>query len=563
MTADGFQTASLLARQGQFDAAERAARQYAADHPSHPGVFSLLGMLAAQAGRPREALAAYDQALALAPDHAVTLGNRGQALRALGRSAEALESYDRALAVKPDYAIGWSNRAETLCALDRAEEAVASADRALSLDPGLVEAHGNRAQALNALTRHAEALVAADEAIALRPGAARAHRHRGDALAGLGQRQEALHAYDQALALDPALVEAWVGRGLSRQALGRHDEALADLERAVTLDPGSADNHYHRGLLRLLIGDFAGGWEDYEQRWGREGFLRRSAPARFLTLRNEMRLKVRPEDLAGRRVLVLGEQGIGDQIMFASLLADLVRDASEVACVCDPRLLRLFRHSFPGVTFLGLDRLGAVEIGGFDEILPMGGLAYAYRRSRGDFPGQPYLAPRPEVIARWRDRLGEGGLKVGLSWRGGTDLTGAAGRSLPLEALGPLISIKGVHWVSLQYGETAAAEARDAGGDRVSVFSPAEIDDFEDLAGLVMALDLVVSVQTTLIHLAGALGQRCLTLIPFAPEWRYGATETTMPWYSSVELYRQTTPGDWKGPLDRVAAAVRAARESA
>ncbi|MCI3134523.1 tetratricopeptide repeat protein [Phenylobacterium aquaticum] len=561
MAPDGFQTASRLAQEGQFAAAEQAARRFARDNPRHPGVFSLLGRLAAD-GRAEEALAAYDQALALAPDHAPTVSNRAQALRALGRSAEALAAYDRALTLKPDYAVAWCNRAETLCALDRAEEAVESADRAVALDPTLAEAHANRAQALNALGRHADALAAAQQALTLRPAAPRALRHGGDALTGLGRSAEAEQAYCQALSLAPRLAEAWIGRGLARQAQGRHAEALADLDEAVRLDPDSADSRYHRGLLRLMTGDFAGGWDDYEHRWGREGFLRRSAPARLVALRDQLRIRAAPADLAGRKVLVVGEQGIGDQVMFASLLVDLARDAAEITCVCDPRLLRLFRHSFPQIAFVGLDRLGAVETAGFDEILPLGGLAYAYRQGRSAFPGAPYLSPSPEVVARWRARLGPGRPKIGVSWRGGTDLTGAAGRSLSPEALATLISIKGVTWVSLQYGDTAPVEARQAGGDAVTVFPASEIDDFEDLAGLVMSLDLVVSVQTALIHLTGALGQRCLTLIPSAPEWRYGATGATMPWYSSVELCRQTTPGDWNGPFDRVAAAVRAARES-
>jgi tetratricopeptide (TPR) repeat protein len=559
---DGFQTASRLAQQGRFDAAEQAARRFAQANPRHAGVFGLLGRLAATAGRPQDALTAYDRALALAADHPPTVSNRAQALRALGRSAEALEAYDQALALKPDYAVAWCNRAETLCALDRPEEAVSSADRAVALDPTLAEAHANRAQGLNALRRHAEALAAAQQALTLRPAAARALRHSGDALSGLGRSGDAEKAYDGALTVNPGLVEAWVGRGLARQALGRHAEALADLDQAVRLDPASADNHYHRGLLRLMTGDFAGGWDDYEHRWGRDGFLRRSAPARLVALRDQLRRRATPADLRGRKVLVLGEQGIGDQVMFASLLGDLARDAAEITCVCDPRLLRLFRHSFPEIAFIGLDRLSAVETAGFDEIVPIGGLAHAYRSARSAFPGAPYLSPHPEVISRWRARLGQGRPRIGVAWRGGTDLTGGAGRSLTPEALAALISIKGVTWVSLQYGETALIEARQAGGEAVTVFPASEIDDFEDLAGLVMNLDLVVSVQTALIHLTGALGQRCLTLIPYAPEWRYGATGATMPWYSSVELCRQTTPGDWNGPFDRVAAAVRAARES-
>ena len=303
---------------------------------------------------------------------------------------------------------------------------------------------------------------------------------------------------------------------------------------------------FDRALLRLTLGDFAGGWDDYEARLRKPGFLTASGGPLTPGLVAQLERNLRPEDLRGKRVLVVSEQGIGDVVMFASLFPDILAAGAEVTCVCDPRLVRLFSASFPTIRFLD-PATGELRRADIDKVVDFGELARLFRPRREAFPARPYLEPRAAVGSRWAEALGPRppGLRIGLSWRGGT--TAVARRSVRLDQLAPVLALPGCEFVALQYGdveaEVAAASARL--GRPIRVFPKAEIDDFEDLAGLIAALDVVVSVQNSVVHLAGAIGQDCLALLPYNPEWRYMDRSRAMPWYGSVDLYRQAAPGDW------------------
>jgi len=525
---DLFAQAGAQAGAGRFAEALATLDALIAETPGDARAWSMQGSLRMELGRPGDALASYDRALTLNPAAAATLVNRGNALSLLGRHAEAVESYDRALA----------------------------------LDPRLVPAHGNRARALIALERSAEALASADAALALQPAYANAWTHRGSALHALERYDEALDAFQKARAAGADPHEAQSNLGMTLTALGRYREALAPLDAAVALRPEAPLARYRRSRPRLTLGDFQGGWADYEHRWRTAFFAARSAGYVTAAAQAKLAANPRPEDLAGRRVLVLAEQGVGDQIMFASILPDLAAAAARVTLVCDPRLVGLFAHSFPGVAVQGPD--GATERGegDFDVVLALGSLAVVYRNTEADFPGRPYLAPRPELTESWRERLGpaNGRRRIGISWRGGGPTTGSAARSLTLAALRPIVDTPDCEFVSLQYGDPRAEVAEvNAGLSRpIRCFDPAEIDDFEALAGLVSALDVVVSVQTAVIHLSGALGRPCLVMVPQTPEWRYMVGRPAIPWYGSVRLFRQEGGVGWSPVIDRVAAALAA-----
>ena len=242
--------------------------------------------------------------------------------------------------------------------------------------------------------------------------------------------------------------------------------------------------------------------------------------------------------------------------MFAGMIPDLARIAAGVTCVCEPRLLRLFQGSFPGVTFVHPSgaRVDA------DLLLAMGSLGAAFRPTESSFPGAAYLKPPEAGRAQWAARLGPPTkrLRVGLSWRGGAASTRRRARSVDLQAFNPALDQEDCEFISLQYGDVQA-EIEAANADRRSPirwFPPQDMSDFADLAGLVANLDIVVSVQTAAVHLAGGLGKPCLVLLPADPEWRYMRRGETMPWYGSVRLIRQATPGDWTNVLDRAAARV-------
>jgi tetratricopeptide (TPR) repeat protein len=518
-----YETALALARAGRLaEAADQLQTILSADG-DHADGWSLLAAVRQRLGQPEAALACHREVTRLRPDDPGAHLAYGAALAGLGHTAEALAAFDAVAAVAPDNAFAHNNRANMLNKLDRPDEALAAADRALALRPELIHAW----------------------------------RHRGQALGGLGDAEGAAAAYREALARTGAAEQYDVlcDLGGALATTGRYDEALAMLDRAVALRPDAAAARFRRSELRLVTGDLPGGWEDYETRWRLPDVLRMN---REMTpeLLGRLTLSPRAEELAGRRVLVVGEQGVGDVIMFASLLPDLAAIAAQVTCVVDPRLVRLFARSLPGVTFAPSGRAGAVDAGAFEKVVALGSLAFAFRRSQSDFPGRPYLKASPQAAEAWRRRLTAAGPgpRVGVSWRGGVKRTRAVARSIDLDAL-PFLGRDDLQFVSLQYGDVAdEIAAVNRGLSRpVLAFSPAEIDDFDELAGLIEALDLVVTVQTTVAHLTGALGRPGLVMIPRWPEWRYGLQGDRIAWYGSLRLVRQAAAGDWAPVLGAVA----------
>ena len=497
---------------------------------------------AADAGRLKAALQHLEKADEAVAGDAAALAYQGRLLLQLGRPADALRALERCIALQPPRPAVLVDQALALQRLDRNDAALEALDRALGANPDHRSALQNRAAHRLTLHRPEDALADADRLAALAPDLNHAHRLRGRALTGLGRLDEAMAAFEQAIILEPSAGNI-SQRAVLLDLMGDFDGALAAFDRAVALAPADPGLRRDRAFIRLRLGDYAGGWRDYEHRWMGAKTGERAAARRVLP---RIDLDLRAEDLAGKSVLVFGEQGVGDQIMFASILPDIAASA-RIVCAVDRRLTGLFRASFPGFETAG--SLAGLDLAGFDRILPIGSLGRAYRHHPEDFPGTPYLRPGPEREAAWRRRLGPRAapLRIGLAWRGGLRATGAARRSLSLEALRPLLALPGCEIVSLQYGDVAEEVAgANQGLERpVRLFPAPEIEDFEDQAALIAGLDIVVSVQQTAVHLCGALGKRCLVMMPSHPEWRYGAAGETMPWYNSVRLFRQAAAGDW------------------
>ena len=518
---DAYDRALVLGRAGRLQEAVQALRANPAALAADARALGLLGTLCAMAGRLEDAVDAFRRSIALDPGQSVVHSDLGVALSQLGRHMEAAACFDRALALKPDNVAALNNRAGERLNLKQGEEALADADRVLVLKPTLPQAHRNRARALLLLGRPEEAL----ESVAAAGDEANAETH--------GVRAAAL------------------------EAVGRFAEALEILDTALARWPANRELLYTRALIRFRVHDFAGGWADYESRWLFEAFVRQSAGEEAASLPRRD-LDNRREDVAGKRVLLVAEQGVGDQIMFSSMLPDLAADAAAVTCVTSPRMQSFFETSFP--TVRNLAGLEAVDFAQFDRIIPMGSLGRIYRNAAADFPGTPYMKPRAETVAAWAERLGPKTtpLRIGLSWRGGVAASGRPRRSLDLEALRPLLQRRDVEFVSLQYGKIQhEVEASNATLARpIRLFPREETENFEQLAGLVAALDLVVSVQTGLIHVCGAIGAECLVMVPFVANWRYGVAGQDMLWYDSVRLLRQPARDAWAPVIEQVSAAL-------
>ncbi|HTP62702.1 MAG TPA: DUF5672 family protein [Burkholderiales bacterium] len=409
-----------------------------------------------------------------------------------------------------------------------------------------------RMEADNYLAAHALAAAAvAGDPAAYEPQLllGRAYQKLHDPIRALACFEAALRRRDD----DPELYDF---RGAMYQELGRLQDAFADYERALALRPDFPLASFHLGMARLLNGDFERGWEGYD--------LRRLS-AEYAPAAGTPRWDGSP--LAGRRLLVSREQGLGDEIMFASILPQLVRQTAQCFVECDPRLRALFARSIPGATFIASQPGGGVPPGALPEapdfFIEAGSLPRLFRRGKADFPRHDgYLRADPDAVARWRARLAAfgPGLKVGLAWTGGVRRTRIALRSIELEQLLPVLRAPGVRFISLQYTDDARRDIealRERHGIAIEHW-PEAIDDYEQTAALACAVDLVLSVCTALVHLGGALGRPVWVMAPLGPEWRYGAAGDSMPWYPSVRLFRQSTYRDWQPVIDSVSAELRA-----
>ena len=504
--------------------------------------------------RPKEALASYDKVLAATPDFAEALGNRGLALIDLDRHEEALASCDKALAFRPNFAEGHYNRSIALVNLGRLREALASDDKALALKPDFAEAHCNRGVVLHALEHVADALTSFDEALAQKPGYAVALYNRGNALIDLQRSAEALASYDKALALKPDFAELLCNRGLALAELKRPQEALASYDRAIALKPRHAEARYGRSLCLLLQGDYVRGWREYEWRWESKRTLRdKRSFAQPLWLGDE--------NLTGRTILLHFDQGYGDTIQFC-------RYAKLVAC----RGARVLLEVQPALRSLisSIDRSVRVTATGdalpeFDYHCPLMRLPLAFKTSLDTIPATcPYLFAAPENRHRWQERLGVSAKpRIGLVWAGNPRSGDAAAnrmdrqRSVTFDQLAPLFESTHGDFYSLQKGDDAIAQLQDSVHRRRVADWTDDLHDFADTAALIENLDLIITVDTAVAHLAGALGKPFWLLNRFNTCWRWLLDREDSPWYPTARIFRQPSQGDWTSVIASVAIALR------
>jgi tetratricopeptide (TPR) repeat protein len=514
--------------------------------PELPEVHNNRGAALLGLGRLDEARAAFDAALALAPAYAEAHNNRGYALKALGEAEEALGAFDRALALKPDYAEAHNNRGAVLLDLGHADTALAAFDAALALAPAYAEAHFNRGNALKAGDRLEAALAAYDAALALGPDA-EGYSNRGNVRKELKRLDAALADYDAALALKPDYAEAHNNRGAVFVDLNRLEAALAAYDRALALKPDYVEAHWNKAVLLILQGEYLEGWALYEWRLrredGRDDYHRFPQPA----WRGG-------EDLRGKRILVHGEQGFGDVVQFCRYLPQLRALGAEIVFEAPRALVPLVATLDCPMTLVAKgDALPAVDV-----CCPLMSLPHAFATTVETIPAAtPYLHADADKLGRWRQALGDTErLRVGLVWSGSTGHKNDAQRSMRLQDLLPLMALP-VEWHALQ------KEYRDhdlellARHPEIRQHAHA-LGDFADTAALIACMDLVISVDTGVAHVAGALGKPVWVLLPFAPDYRWLLEREDSPWYPTARLFRQAAIGDWPGVVAALAAALPA-----
>ena len=498
--------------------------------------------------RLEEALVCYDRALELKPDLPWACYDRGTLLEELQRHGEALASFERALALRPEFAEAVNGLGVTLLAVQLPEEALARFERALALRPDYPEALVNRGNALNLLRRPEQALADFDAALTLRPDDVVALNNRANVLRILQRPAEALLACERALKLRPDFVEALNNRGNILEALYRPEEALQSYGRALALRPDYAEIHWNAGVCRLRIGDFERGWAEHE--WRRK--VARFAPDYPVFPQQQW---LQEKSRAGETVLLYAEQGLGDTIQFCRYAELLARLGLHVILEVQPQLKSLLSRLEGSAVVVGKGE----PLPNFDFYSPLMSLPFAFATTLTTIPDRsPYIFADPHKIELWRQRLGDrGGMRrLGIAWSGFGGHANDVNRSMSLQLLvKAIISKVPAEFVSLQK-EVRPADREVLARDRDIRHFEDLLEDFSDTAALIHEMDLVISVDTSVAHLAGAMGKPVWVLLPHLPDWRWLLEREDSPWYPTARLFRQPSMGDWESVLSKVVGAL-------
>lgn len=541
--ADALHRFGIAAHQmGRTDAALDLIGRALEQDERHPGYHVDIGNILLERGRAAEAAEHYHRALRVQPGLAIAHFNLGNALRAEGRLDQALAAYAEAAAHQPDFAEAHNNQGLAAQALGRLETAETAFAMALVNRPTYAEAHGNLGLVQLDRGRVPQAAGCFRRALALQPGLAEAHNGLGNALKRRDRLEEAEAAFGRALAARPSYADAHHNLGLTLKEQGRPREAVAAYDRAIQHAPDLAEARFAQSLALLQLGAWPDGWRRYESRWGQK-----SEPA--VRLRRYPQPLWQGEPAAGRTILLWVEQGFGDTIQFARFARELSRRGWKVVLEVQRELARLMA-TMPDVTVV----TQGISLPPFDVHCPLMGLPGRLGITLDTLPAGGCLQHDAEAAQRWRMRFSSAsGLKVGIVWRGSPGHQRDRCRSMTPAAFAGFLDQPGLEVVSLQKDgrpeELAALPA-----DRLLYDAGPELGDFADTAALVAALDLVISVDTSVLHLAAALGASCWGLIDFAPDWRWLMARGDSPWYPSLRLFRQPRRGDWRS----VALAVRA-----
>lgn len=507
-------------------------------------IHTLRGLALAGVQRRDAALESYARALALTPDYPFALINRAILYRESRQLEEALRDYDRALAVQPDSFEAHCGRATALLDLHRFAEALDHGERAAALRPERAEGYLRKALALTGLDRHHEALVCCDRTIAMAPAMAEAHAGRAAALQYLGHHTLAVAAADRAIELAPQLAAAYFNRGAALRDLARIEDAIQSFERARMIQPDDATINCNLGGLLLLLGRFDRGWALYE--W------RSRLPEAPKIHRYPQPAWDGAQDIRGKILFVYVDQGLGDTIQFARFAKLAQMRGARVVMSVQSTLCGLLSTLSPAIEILGHTEAAPA----FDHHCPLASLPGAFKTTLETIPAEVrYLRAEPERVAAWRHRLSGPGFKIGVSWQGSTIKTGV-GRSFPLQALQQVAAIPGVRLISLQRGTGLEQLHSPAAAMRVETLGEdfdAGSDAFVDTAAVMECLDLVITCDTSIAHVAGALGRPTWVALKRVPDWRWMLDRADNPWYPSVEVFRQTVDGRWEDVFDRIA----------
>jgi tetratricopeptide (TPR) repeat protein len=533
---------------GNLGEAETLYRRVLKLDAKQPQVLLMLGILHAQRGNYVDAEQVLQRALKLNPDEAGIQFNYGNVLLGLERFDDALAAFGKAAQLNPTLVEAHLNRGNILMLLKRYEEAVTCFDSAIRNNPAFAQAYGSRAHALEQLGRLDEALASCNRAVDLNPGNAEFRASEANILSRLKRHDDALRSISAALSLRRDSAAFHYNHGNILIEGNNYRDAIAAFEKSVMLDPSFASAHLNEGLCRLLLGDTERGWEKYESR------LRLPE---YLDLKRDFAKPVWSGDssLEGKTILIHAEQGFGDTLMACRYVPLVAALGARVVLEVKPELVRLME---------GLDGVFALIARGqavpqFDIHCPIMSLPRAFKTRLETIPGTvPYLRIPKENIDHWRWKLGDSRFKVGIAWAGNPSFKNDRDRSITLRNILPVCSIPGAAFFSIQK-DLRAGDAEILSANPHIAHLGTELNNFLETAAVMQSLDLIVSSDTSIVNLAGALGRPVWVLLSVNPDWRWLLDRTDSPWYPTARLFRQNKGGDW----DSVVAEVRAEMKKA
>ena len=525
--------------------------------PNQSSCFFSLGLILKKQGRLREAINAYYKVLEIEPKNADAYNNLGNILGLSGQLEEAVDTYRKALEINPDDIRTYNNLSVVLQKQGKLAEAIDTYYRILEIDPTDVEVCRSLGMLLTERGKLEEAIDAYYKVLEVDSTDAGIYNNLGILLKEQGKFKEAIDAYCKALEIFPGYADAYNNLGNVLQLQGDFEDAVVVYKKALEINSQFSEAHKNLGMLLLLTGELERGWEKYEWRWKCHDFPSEN--------RNFPQPPWDGTGLSDKSVLVWTEQGIGDEIMFANMLDTLSWMADKIITECEERLVPLFQRSFPKIQFFAREQKPNPMLldRDIDYQVPIGSLAQWLRRNESQFPKkESYLSASSEKASQLRDKykgLTDDRFLVGISWKSinhGIEKE----KSTILENWTPILSQPDCFFVNLQYGDIKQEIGEYYSSTGILIYTDQEINpltNLDDFAAQISALDLVISISNTTVHMSGALGKKVWTLLPYVPDWRWMLKREDTPWYPTMKLFRQSRMNDWRDVFQRVSLALK------
>ena len=536
----------VLQKQNKLEEAIEAYNKALVSKPDYANAYYNMGIALQQKNKLEEAIEVYNKALAIKPNNANTYYNMGNALKDQGKLEEAIEAFNKALSIKPDHVDAYNNMGNALKDQGKLEEAIEAYNKALAITPDHAEAHSNMGNALKDQGKLEEAIEAYNKALSIKPDHVDAYNNLGNALKDQGKLEGAIEAYNKAISIKPDYADAYYNMGNALREQCKLDEAIVAYSKVISIRPDHAEAHYNKGLAFLIAKDFYQGFLQYEWRWktNKKTFLQSAKP-----IWNGEK---------NHRVLVWGEQGIGDELMFSSIIPEIYTLSLKILVKCDKRLIPLFKRSFPAdIIYFSKDL--PVPEDEYDFHIPMGSLPMTFRKSLDSFKKSASgflkhdMSKTESIKAQLMHEYGK--KIVGISWKTTSPIADSFNRNINLAELANALDSSNTQLLSLQYGDVSdeiEAVKRDFGIEIIQFSGVDNKNDIDGLAALMAACDTVITIDNSTAHLSGALGLTTKLMLPYTADWRWGLSGNSSYWYDAVELYRQSEFNDWYSVLAQI-----------